>query len=178
MLLNSSVFWSNQSPFSYSFGSISKFLNTLPDLVWSMEFNLFLVSSSNLKEETLINKDRYDGKLISYDEFLKNDYDAIVDGLLGANLSVQINEKTKAIINAINDKKSRVFSIDIASGIDASSGKNLGAFVHSFLTVAIEAFKIGHFFFDGKNSYEKLSLVSANVELIHKENYLNFSKLI
>ena len=112
------------------------------------------ISSSNLKEETLINKDRYDGKLISYDEFLKNDYDAIVDGLLGANLSVQINEKTKAIINTINDKKARVFSIDIASGIDASSGKNLGAFVHSFLTVAIEAFKIGHFFFDGKNPYE------------------------
>lgn len=136
------------------------------------------ISSSHLKEETLINKNRYNGKLISYNEFLKNDYDVIVDGLLGANLSVQINEKTKVIINTINDKKARVFSIDIASGIDASSGKNLGAFVHSFLTVAIEAFKIGHFFFDGKNSYEKLSLVSANVELINKENYLNILKRV
>ena len=36
------------------------------------------ISSSHLKEETLINKDRYNGKLISYDEFLKNDYDAIL----------------------------------------------------------------------------------------------------
>lgn len=136
------------------------------------------LSSNHLKEETSINKNKYKGKFITLEEFKESQPHIIVDALLGANLNKPLNQNSKEIINLINSKNAKVFSIDINSGIDASNGVSLGAFVKSFLTIGIESYKIGHFFLDGFLSYEKLDLVSANVSLVEKEKYIKSLEIV
>lgn len=83
-----------------------------------------------------------------------DEYDYIVDALFGIGLTRNVTGVYAECIGAINDAKNNhpditVVSVDIPSGIDASSGKVCGCAVKADATVTFGYKKIGHILYPG-----------------------------
>jgi NAD(P)H-hydrate epimerase len=79
-------------------------------------------------------------------------YDLIIDALLGTGLLGEVREPFLSAINAINETGRPVLSIDIPSGLDADTGRPLGAAVRATTTITFVARKAG-FLQDEARSY-------------------------
>ena len=71
------------------------------------------------------------------------DYDVVVDALFGTGFHGAPRPDTAAIIERINDSPAAVVSVDLPSGVDASTGEIAGAVVDADLTVTFHASKVG-----------------------------------
>ena len=91
----------------------------------------------------------------------------IVDALLGTGTKGEIRPLYKKIIYKINSFKKPVVSVDIPSGIDADTGKNLGAAVKATTTVTMAAVKKGLLINDGRKFSGKISV--ADIGIVMKE---------
>lgn len=76
--------------------------------------------------------------------------DVIIDALFGNGLDRPIQEPYSKIIQTINASNAFVASIDIASGLQATTGKALGICIHADQTLAIDCFKTGHYRNEGR----------------------------
>ncbi|HAX61579.1 MAG TPA: NAD(P)H-hydrate epimerase [Elusimicrobia bacterium] len=90
--------------------------------------------------------------------------DLIVDALLGTGTKGKIREPYKKIIQKINSAKIPVVSVDIPSGIDADTGKNLGGAVKSNLTVTMVAIKKGLRIHDGRKCAGKIIVTDIGLK--------------
>jgi ADP-dependent NAD(P)H-hydrate dehydratase / NAD(P)H-hydrate epimerase len=70
-------------------------------------------------------------------------YGLIIDALLGVGIKGKIRHVYQELINIINASKAYVLSVDIPSGLDATSGKVLGCCVEADKTVTFVAKKRG-----------------------------------
>lgn len=70
-------------------------------------------------------------------------YDLIIDALLGVGLAGEVRGIYRDLINIINTSKAHILSIDIPSGLDATTGKILGCCVKADKTVTFVAKKRG-----------------------------------
>lgn len=70
-------------------------------------------------------------------------YDLVIDALLGVGLKGQVRGIYKELIGLINSSRAKVISVDIPSGLDASSGRILGCCVKAGKTVTFMAKKKG-----------------------------------
>jgi hydroxyethylthiazole kinase-like uncharacterized protein yjeF len=70
--------------------------------------------------------------------------DVIVDALFGTGFSGAPRDGAAALIERMNSLGVPIVSVDIASGVDASSGEIAGPAVNAALTVTFCARKIGH----------------------------------
>ena len=71
--------------------------------------------------------------------------DVVVDAIFGTGFSGEAKGAAAAAIELINDAPGMVVSVDVASGVGASTGAIHGPAVFADLTVALHAAKIGHF---------------------------------
>lgn len=69
--------------------------------------------------------------------------DAIVDGLLGTGLTRPVEGPLAQAIAAVNAAGRPVLALDLPSGLDADTGKPLGAAVRATITATFVAPKIG-----------------------------------
>lgn len=76
-------------------------------------------------------------------------YDLIIDGLLGVGIKGIVRDSHQKVIIAINKSKAEIISIDIPSGLDATTGKMHGACVNADITVTFIAKKRGLLVADG-----------------------------
>ena len=74
----------------------------------------------------------------------------IVDALFGIGLSRNIEGICYQMVNKINEQKSFVLSVDIASGLNSANGKVMGIAVNSDMTVTFGKMKAGHLLCDGR----------------------------
>ncbi|MBL7091979.1 MAG: NAD(P)H-hydrate epimerase [Candidatus Omnitrophica bacterium] len=72
-----------------------------------------------------------------------NNTDLIIDALLGIGLKDKVREPVYSLIELINGSKKPVLSLDIPSGLDATSGKVHGIAVKAKHTVTFGLFKRG-----------------------------------
>lgn len=72
-----------------------------------------------------------------------SDADLIVDAIFGTGLSAQVRQPYLSVINAINDSGKPVLAVDVPSGLDADTGRVLGACVRANRTVTFALSKIG-----------------------------------
>jgi len=82
----------------------------------------------------------------SSDDFLKSELsgaDWIVDALFGTGLQGPVRPPIDRVIAAINDSGSKVFAVDIPSGLDCDTGEPLGATVRAQHTATFVAKKAG-----------------------------------
>ncbi len=133
----------------------------------------------------LVQKQKYLGKMVND---INDDYDVIVDGLLGIGINSKLNNEYCELIEKINHfNKPFVISIDISSGINSQNGISLGAHINSDLTIAIQNTKYGHYLNDGLDSYKELSIIDINciypkdyllstVKIFEKNDYKHFFK--
>src|SRR5215218_7694962 len=69
--------------------------------------------------------------------------DVIVDALFGTGFRGAPRPEAAALIERINAASAPVLSVDIPSGVDASTGEVAGEAVHASLTVTFHAVKVG-----------------------------------
>ncbi len=73
----------------------------------------------------------------------KNQYDILVDGLLGIGVSRILEGEFLDAVQFINAEDAFVISVDVPSGLSADTGKYYGAVVKANLTVALAYKKMG-----------------------------------
>lgn len=84
----------------------------------------------------------------AFDQYAK-DACLIVDGLFGSGLSRDIQEPYAGLMGQIAASGKPVLAIDIASGIDGTTGKKLSHAIKADATAALDTLKEGHLRNDG-----------------------------
>ena len=77
-------------------------------------------------------------------------YDIIIDGIFGIGLNKRIGNNLAKFINYINQKEAYKISIDIPSGLNATTGRIMGAAFIADMTVSFSCYKIGMLIGEGR----------------------------
>ncbi len=83
-------------------------------------------------------------------------YKLIIDALLGVGLAGEVRGIYRDLIGIINTSKAYILSVDIPSGLDATTGKVLGCCVKADKTVTFVAKKRGMIIGDGPKHCGKI----------------------
>ena len=99
----------------------------------------------------------------SFDSNLPDDADLIVDALLGTGLNAVVQGTFADAILAMNQHAAPVFSVDIPSGLNASTGQTMGSAVNAESTLTFIGLKPGLITCDGPDVcgelyFDKLAL--------------------
>jgi NAD(P)H-hydrate epimerase len=98
--------------------------------------------------------------------------DVIVDALLGIGLHEAPREDVARMIEGINSSGARVVSIDVPSGVDASTGEVPGAAVNATMTVSFAAAKVGLAVAPGRFHAGSVHVAPIGLEVGAHENWL------
>ena len=94
------------------------------------------------------------GKTVTWENFLSNNslnsQDVVVDSILGTGIESTIKGELLDVIKIINSLPGKKISVDIPSGISASTGDTLGAAIRSDLCITFQKEKVGHHLYPGK----------------------------
>lgn len=106
--------------------------------------------------------------------FLENlpdgaNYDVVIDGIFGTGLSRAPEGEFAAAIDWINRSGTKVYSVDIPSGVDGATGRVLGCAVRADVTVTFQWAKYGHFLYPGAELCGRL--VTAEIGIPDPENW-------
>lgn len=82
--------------------------------------------------------------------------DAIVDALLGTGLDRDVDGILRQTIEIVNASGKKVFAVDIASGINGDSGREMGISIKADITVTFGLPKIGNLLYPGYGRGGKL----------------------
>lgn len=91
------------------------------------------------------------------------EYDIIIDALFGVGLSRPLTGIYRECVEYINRQNAYVLSVDIPSGIDADSGRVLGAAVYADVTVTFGFEKLGTFLYPGARHAGKVICKSIGI---------------
>lgn len=91
--------------------------------------------------------------------------DVVVDALFGTGFHGSPRAEAAALIEAINACGRPVVSVDLPSGVDASTGEVAGAAVHATVTVTFHERKVGHAVAPGR--FYAGDVVVADIGLEH-----------
>jgi NAD(P)H-hydrate epimerase len=102
------------------------------------------------------------------DELDIEDFALIIDALYGIGFKGELKPDLEFLTEYINGLSCPMVAIDIPSGIDANTGT--GTAFRADLTIAIEAYKFGHFLAQGPAHCGQLRLVPIGVPRIYKDD--------
>jgi NAD(P)H-hydrate epimerase len=91
------------------------------------------------------------------------DPDVIVDALFGTGFTGSPRADAAALIERMNGRGLPIVSVDIASGVDASTGEVAGPAVEAALSVTFYARKVGHVVAPGRFNCGELELVDIGL---------------
>jgi len=83
----------------------------------------------------------------------------IVDAIFGTGLSTPVRGYYAGVIEIINSFTEKVVSVDIPSGVDATTGAVLGVAVKAAVTVTMAAAKLGLYLYPGREHSGRIELV-------------------
>ena len=82
-------------------------------------------------------------------EFVAEDYDVVIDALVGVGLSRDITGNYSELVNQMNRLTGKKLAVDIPSGISASTGSVMGTAFQADMTVTFQEKKVGLCLFPG-----------------------------
>ena len=85
--------------------------------------------------------------------------DLVIDALLGAGLSRDLDDQVRALVEAVNAAGCPVLAVDVPTGIDGDTGAVRGAAIRAVETVTFVALKPGHLLEPGRSHCGHLSVV-------------------
>jgi hydroxyethylthiazole kinase-like uncharacterized protein yjeF len=91
------------------------------------------------------------------------DVDVLVDALLGTGFQGEPRNAVAEAIDAINASAAHVVSVDVPSGVDASSGVVVGAAVRAEITVTFHAAKPGLWIRPGKAHAGEVQVIDIGI---------------
>ncbi len=92
----------------------------------------------------------YSMEQVDANDIVFEKYTMLLDAVFGVGLNREITGTVKELIQKMNDSKIPILSVDIPSGIDASTGRVLGCAVKADLTVTFGFYKRGQWFYPGR----------------------------
>ena len=107
---------------------------------------LFIGDESKLKKESMSNfkKIEHNEKIqFLVDDVDFNEYDIIIDAILGIGIQGRLNNEISAVIDDINNSKAYKVSVDIPSGLDPDTGVVVDKCVNADLIVTFHDLKKG-----------------------------------
>ena len=108
---------------------------------------LFIGDERKLSKESLTNfkKIEHNEKIqfLVDEEVDFNEYDMIVDAILGIGFKGRLNAELSAIINDINNSKAFKISVDIPTGLDPDTGEIIDKIVNADLIITFHDIKKG-----------------------------------
>ena len=97
-------------------------------------------------------------------------YDVVVDALFGTGFSGEPRPEAAAQIERINAVNAPVVSIDLPSGVDASTGEVAGVAVDAALTVTFHALKVGLVVAPGRFHAGRVTVADIGLEDVPTEH--------
>lgn len=91
------------------------------------------------------------------------DCQIIIDAIFGVGLKGELREPAKAVIVFLNHSKKKVISVDVPSGLDATTGFPLGTCVRADRTVSFTLSKKGFSINQGPEVVGKLKVVDIGI---------------
>jgi hydroxyethylthiazole kinase-like uncharacterized protein yjeF len=91
------------------------------------------------------------------------DCDYIIDGILGTGLNSDVSGYYSRVIREVNSSGKPVMSIDIPSGLNADTGKVMGAAIRADLTVTFGFPKLGQMLFPGADLVGRLARIDIGI---------------
>lgn len=109
-------------------------------------------------------------------------YDLLIDGLLGAGLDRDVTGQFSDLINLINESGKPVVSIDLPSGIDGNSGAIRGVAIKAKASVTFFRYKLGHFLMPGREycgelHLHEIGIDSSTLDVIELEAVCNVKQI-
>lgn len=108
---------------------------------------LFIGDESKLKKEALANfkKIEHNEKIqfLTDDEVDFEDYDIVIDAILGIGIQGRLNRTISAVIDDINKSKAFRVAVDVPTGLDPDTGDIVDKFVDADLIVTFHDLKKG-----------------------------------
>jgi NAD(P)H-hydrate epimerase len=137
---------------------------------------LFLACpAAQLRNEAKINLDILRKLSLPFKELTQDDlpavdrslagFDLVIDALLGVGLRGDVEGIYKQLIHSINNSRRPVLAVDIPSGLDATTGKVLGAAVKADTTVTFVAKKQGMVIKEGPRHCGKVVISDLGIPL-------------
>ncbi len=125
--------------------------------------------SNVLSGDCQTNYERYQGKITNE---LKDGYDVIIDALFGVGLSRTLPENAIEAIDKVNSFKGLKVSIDVPSGIDATTGEEWGTFFKADILYSVQYLKTGFIRNKGLDSYRECSLIDIAIEADDEDAFI------
>jgi len=105
-------------------------------------------------------------------------YDVVVDALFGTGFRGEPRAEAAALIERINAAEAPVVSVDLPSGVDASTGEIAGAVVDADFTVTFHAWKVGLAVVPGRFRAGRVVVADIGLEELETEHRLATSDLL
>ncbi len=109
---------------------------------------LFIGDEDKFKEEAKVNfksiekEDRIQ-VLVDYEAIDFNDYDVIIDAILGTGVSGELKEPIKSVIDLMNNSKAYKLAVDVPTGLNPDTGEVADKVVNADLIVTFHDIKRG-----------------------------------
>lgn len=131
----------------------------------------FIGNPENLSEQAGLQLDilkQYKVPLIVNEEDIHNidfdSYSCIIEGIFGVGLNREITGRYCGVIDRINEtKNSKIFAVDIPSGINADNGKVMGRAVRADYTITFAFKKAGQYLYPGSGYCGKIILKDIGI---------------
>lgn len=104
-----------------------------------------------------------EGKDFSEQWRVVEECDAVIDAILGTGLKSEVQGLYRQVIEALNRLDVPILAVDIPSGLDATTGKPLGAAVRASATATFGFLKIGHVVSPGEEYVGRLEVVDIGI---------------
>ena len=106
----------------------------------------------------------------------------LIDAIFGVGLSRDVEGEYKEVINQMNELRTKVYAVDIPSGIDANTGAVRGVAVRATATVTFGCHKIGTVMYPGADYCGEVFVADIGFpqkafEQVEKKYYLEESDL-
>ncbi len=105
----------------------------------------------------------------------------VVDAIYGTGFHGELDEKTAAIVVAINtvrDAGGKVVAIDVPTGVDSTTGRTSTISVQATTTIALQCLKVGHVLFPGSRHCGNIVVAEIGIETERSETAVSNIHLI
>ena len=86
-----------------------------------------------------------------------------IDAILGTGLSSDVRGHYRTVIDFLNQQQRPVFSVDIASGLNADTGQVCGVCIQASATATFGFAKVGHLSYPGRTLSGRLRIIDIGI---------------
>lgn len=147
----------------------------IAQLLVKHNYNCDVYQASEPKnKDTISNAKKYKGNIATE---IKGKYDVIIDAIYGTGCDFKLSKEISSVINKINNMNAYKISIDVPSGLNATTGCITSVAVKCNLLVAVQFLKIGYFLGDAVSYYEDIKVIDIGIKTEKKDEFCKvFSK--